>query len=217
MDSFQQADRSPCCESSHFPFSQHVFSVCLRRAIASLHHMPGYYLIPGVAGPRFLRDGRVCAVVVEYDSAYTYSNSHAEMDEFRVRVDGWVTQELKSAPPGMRSGWFTSELEFYDLQSSLSRGTLVAMGVAVAVSFAALVVTTLNLLISVYAILTIACIIFTTVGTLVLLGWKLNVLESITVSVAIGLAVDFTIHYGVAYRLSSQVSATHLAKEKQCL
>lgn len=76
-----------------------------------------------------------------------------------------------------------------------------AIGVAVAVSFLALLVTTLNLLISLYAILTIACIIMVTVGTLVLLGWKLNVLESITVSVAIGLAVDFTLHYGIAYRL----------------
>ncbi|KAM7300142.1 protein dispatched homolog 1 isoform X1 [Ixodes scapularis] len=204
VDSFQQADRSPCCESSRFPYAEDVFGLCLRRAIASLHHTPGYYFIPGVAGPRFLRDGRVGAVVLEYDSVYTYSNAHADMDAFRTRVDGWVSREMQGAPAGMRNGWFTSELEFYDLQGSLSRGTLVAMGVAVSVSFVALLVTTLNLLVSLYAIVTIACIIFTTVGALVLLGWKLNVLESITVSVAIGLAVDFTIHYGVAYRLSPQ-------------
>lgn len=204
VDSFQQADRSPCCESSRFPYAEDVFGLCLRRAIASLHHSPGYYFIPGVAGPRFLRDGRVGAVVLEYDSVYTYSNAHADMDAFRTRVDGWVSREMQGAPAGMRNGWFTSELEFYDLQGSLSRGTLVAMGVAVSVSFVALLVTTLNLLVSLYAIVTIACIIFTTVGALVLLGWKLNVLESITVSVAIGLAVDFTIHYGVAYRLSPQ-------------
>lgn len=204
VDSFQQVDRSPCCESSRFPYGEDIFNLCLRRAIASLHHTPGYYFVPGVAGPRFLRSGQVGAVVIEYDSVYTYSNSYTDMHHFRTEVDGWVSREMKSAPPGMRNGWFTSELEFYDLQSSLSRGTLVAMGVAVSVSFVALLVTTLNLLISLYAIITIAFIIFATVGSLVLLGWKLNVLESITVSVAIGLAVDFTIHYGVAYRLSSQ-------------
>ncbi|XP_064490316.1 protein dispatched homolog 1-like isoform X2 [Ornithodoros turicata] len=204
VDSFKQVDRSPCCESSRFPYSEAIFNLCLRRAITNLHHTPGYYFVPGVAGPRFLRSGQVGAVVIEYDSVYTYSNSHAEMHKFRTEVENWVSKETKGAPPGMRNGWFTSELEFYDLQSSLSRGTLVAMGVAVSVSFVALLMTTLNLLISLYAIITIAFIIFTTVGSLVLLGWKLNVLESITVSVAIGLAVDFTIHYGVAYRLSSQ-------------
>ncbi|KAK8780285.1 hypothetical protein V5799_018374 [Amblyomma americanum] len=126
------------------------------------------------------------------------------MDTFWNRVEHWIEDEMKTAPPGLRNGWFISDLEFYDLQSSLADGTLVAMGVAVGVSFLALLVTTLNLLVSIYAIITIACIICTTVGALVLMGWRLNVLESITVSVAIGLAVDYTIHYGVAYRLSSQ-------------
>ncbi|XP_050046962.1 protein dispatched homolog 1 isoform X2 [Dermacentor andersoni] len=204
VDSFKQADRFPCCESSHFPYPRDVFSLCLRRAIASLHQSPGYYFVPGMAGPRFLRNGTVRAIVLEYDSVYSYSHSHHDMDNFWHRVESWIEQEMKSAPPGLRNGWFTSDLEFYDLQSSLAEGTLVAMGVAVGVSFVALLVTTLNLLVSLYAIITIACVICTTVGALVLMGWRLNVLESITVSVAIGLAVDYTIHYGVAYRLSAQ-------------
>nr|CAD7205354.1 unnamed protein product [Timema douglasi] len=39
------------------------------------------------------------------------------------------------------------------------------------------------------------------VAILVLLNWKLNVLESIAISVAIGLAVDFSLHYSVHYRI----------------
>ncbi|KAL1476446.1 hypothetical protein MTO96_036499, partial [Rhipicephalus appendiculatus] len=204
VDSFKQANRFPCCESSHFPYARDVFSLCLRRAIATLHQSPGYYFVPGMAGPRFLRNGTVRAIVLEYDSVYSYSHSHHDMGTFWNRVESWIEQEMKTAPPGLRNGWFISDLEFYDLQSSLAEGTLIAMGVAVGVSFVALLVTTLNLLVSVYAIITIACVICTTVGTLVLMGWRLNVLESITVSVAIGLAVDYTIHYGVAYRLSAQ-------------
>ncbi|CAB3997558.1 dispatched homolog 1 isoform X1, partial [Paramuricea clavata] len=37
-----------------------------------------------------------------------------------------------------------------------------------------------------------------TVGSLVLMGWKLNILESITLSVSVGLSVDFALHHGVA-------------------
>ena len=68
------------------------------------------------------------------------------------------------------------------------------------VSLLVLLVVTLNILVSFYAILTVTLTIFSIVGCLVLLGWKLNVLESVAVSVIIGLAVDFSLHYGVQYR-----------------
>lgn len=38
---------------------------------------------------------------------------------------------------------------------------------------------------------------------LVLLGWRLNVLESVAVTTAIGLSVDFSLHYGTIYRQSN--------------
>lgn len=75
-----------------------------------------------------------------------------------------------------------------------------AMGVALLV----LLLVTLNVLVSLYAIITVTLTIFSIVGTLVLLGWKLNILESVAVSTAIGLAVDFSLHYGVQYRYSKE-------------
>eukprot|EP00058_Branchiostoma_floridae_P027996 XP_002613487.1 hypothetical protein BRAFLDRAFT_119843 [Branchiostoma floridae] len=65
-------------------------------------------------------------------------------------------------------------------------------------------VTTLNVLISLYAILSIVGTIVVTVGSLVLLNWELNILESVIMSVAVGLSVDFSVHYGVAYRLAPE-------------
>ena len=111
---------------------------------------------------------------------------------------------MKEAPYGMRGGWFTSYLRFYDVQHSLSIGTGVAVAVAVGVSLAVLVLTTLNVVVSLLAVLSVGAVILVTLAALVLLGWRLNVLESVTVSVAIGLAVDLTLHYGVAYRLSPE-------------
>ena len=43
-----------------------------------------------------------------------------------------------------------------------------------------------------YLIITIFHFVFTQ-------GWKLNILESVAATLAIGLSVDFTLHYGVAY------------------
>lgn len=121
-----------------------------------------------------------------------------------LQVDAWIAQELRHAPAGLSHGWFVSNLEFYDLQDSLSGGTLVAMALSVAVAFSVMLLTTWNVIISLYAILSIAGTIFVTVGSLVLLGWELNVLESVTISVAVGLSVDFAVHYGVAYRLAPE-------------
>lgn len=78
------------------------------------------------------------------------------------------------------------------------------MALSVAVAFSVMLLTTWNIIISLYAILSIAGTIFVTVGSLVLLGWELNILESVTISVAVGLSVDFAVHYGVAYRLAPE-------------
>jgi len=43
-----------------------------------------------------------------------------------------------------------------------------------------------------------------TVSVLILLGWELNILESVVITLAIGLSVDFTLHYGIMYKLSGE-------------
>jgi hypothetical protein len=201
-DPIDDIDRTPCCENSTFPYSRQVFDMCVVQAAGHLYETPLYFM-PGTAGLKFSRKKhpKIRALVVEYDSNHTFSLSFSDMDNFFQQVESWTHKELSEAPPGMRNGWFISELEFYDLQRTLSRDTLVAIGVSMGIALIVLLFVTLNILISLYAILTISCIIFVTVAVLVLLGWKLNVLESIAVSVAIGLAVDFSLHYGVHYRM----------------
>ena len=95
-------------------------------------------------------------------------------------------------------------LDFYDLQKSLFDGTFIAIAVAMILSFLVLVVSTRNILLSLFAILTVFTIILITIAILVLLGWELNILESVVITLAIGLSVDFTLHYGLMYSLSGQ-------------
>ena len=52
------------------------------------------------------------------------------------------------------------------------------------------------------AALTIGSASVVTVGSLVLMGWELNMFESMTLSLAVGLSIDFAIHLGVAYKLT---------------
>lgn len=211
-DSMSDIDRFPCCEASTFPFAQDVFDLCLTESISALYETPREFFIPGVAGPKFQIVERtntsivtqVKALVVECDSNQSFSHSFNEMDNFVTTVQTWLDEELATAPPGMKNAFFVSELDFFDLQDTLSKGTVWAVVVAMFVALLVLCAVTLNVLVSIYAIITVTLTIFSIVGTLVLLGWKLNILESVAVSTAIGLAVDFSLHYGVQYRYSKE-------------
>ncbi|KAG8443796.1 hypothetical protein GDO86_009106 [Hymenochirus boettgeri] len=193
----------PCCSHSSFPYKQEVFELCIKRAIMELERSTGYHLDGKTPGPRFDINDTIRAVVLEFQSTYLFTLAYEKMHQFYKEVNAWITNELQFAPEGLGNGWFVSNLEFYDLQDSLSDGTLIAMGLSVAVAFSVMLLTTWNIILSFYAIVSIAGTIFVTVGSLVLLGWELNVLESVTISVAVGLSVDFAVHYGVAYRLAS--------------
>ncbi|KAG8543207.1 hypothetical protein GDO81_025209 [Engystomops pustulosus] len=192
----------PCCSQQGFPYKQEVFELCIKRAIMELERSTVYHLDSKTPGPRFDINDTIRAVVLKFKSSYLFTFAYEKMHHFYKEVDAWVSKELQSAPVGLSNGWFVSDLEFYDLQDSLSDGTLIAMGLSVAVAFSVMLLTTWNIIISLYAIVSIAGTIFVTVGSLVLLGWELNVLESVTISVAVGLSVDFAVHYGVAYRLA---------------
>lgn len=119
VDGITKYNRTPCCQTSKFPFKPRVFNQCIGEAVNLLHSTPGLF-IPGVAGPRFERKtGSVKVIVVEYDSTFTYSNSYTEMNRFKTEVDTWVQDMMATAPPEMRNGWFISDLEFFDLQVSV--------------------------------------------------------------------------------------------------
>ncbi|KAB7497321.1 Protein dispatched-like protein 1 [Armadillidium nasatum] len=205
VDPLNGFNRYPCCENSSFPFPRDVFDQCIHQGISELYQTPREFFIPGVAGPKFSKTtGKIKAVVVEYDSTYIWSLSYDQMHRFYTEVNTWVENQMKAAPKGLQNGWFTSYLSFYDVQRSLSLGTGMAVSVAVSVCLAVLLLTTLNFIVSLLAIISVAAVMVVTLAALVLLGWRLNVLESVTVSVAIGLAVDLTLHYGVAYRLAPE-------------
>lgn len=101
-----------------------------------------------------------------------------------------MQEQLTNAPPGMKGGWFVSRLEFYELQRTLYEGTIWAMIVSMILALIVLAFVTLNFLVSLYAIIAIGAAIVVIVAALVLLGWRLNVLESVAVSTAIGLYTD---------------------------
>ncbi|PFX28516.1 protein dispatched homolog 1-like [Stylophora pistillata] len=198
IEAFIKTCTSPgtaCCGvNASFPFPANTAEDCLRKA-------------PFNTGVLFDQQGKVVGFHFQIISDQSFTTSFTAMDDFWKSVTFWFDKERAKAPTGLDNGWVGCwNLDFYALQMGLSEGTYSSLGISVAVSFGVMLLTTLNIFISIYAIITIIGIISITIGCLVLAGWQLNIFESIVVSVAEGLSIDLTMHYGVAYRLAPDKS-----------
>lgn len=72
------------------------------------------------------------------------------------------------------------------------RGTYTSLIFSMIFAFVVLLLTSGNIIITLYAILTITFIIAVTVGIFVLCGWELSILETIIIIMSVGLSVDFS-------------------------
>lgn len=212
-DNIAKINRTPCCETSKFPYKKDVFDLCIITAIESLYETPREIFMPGVAGPKFLRSAsppKVSAIVVEFESVVPYSMSYKAMNSFFKDVENWTQEELKSAPDGMKYGWFLSDLEFYDLQGTLANGTVMALLLSATLGFIVLIPATLSFVVSICALSAMVFSSTVTIAILVLSNWKLNVLESVAISTSAGLAVDFSLHYALSYTNASGSKAARI-------
>ena len=205
-DEITDEDRAPCCQASNFPYTIPIFERCLVEAIGDLYATPTDFWRPGIAGPKFnLTTHKVEALIVEYDSNVTFSFSHTEMEAFYLQVNDWFNSVIQSAPPQLRSGFFLSHLGFFDVQNSLLEDTLSAIGLALCVAVIVVFASTFNVGLTLLTVLTITGVIFVSMAILVFMGWKLNILESVAITLAIGLSVDFTLHYAMMYRQAQEL------------
>ena len=202
---------SPCCERGvrTFPTNASKLETCLP-------------ILAGVALKNFEREGKLHRVLgqilfnsennvptgflINIRTTKPFSTSYEEMEGYVGMFEDYFNTWLNKAPSGLRNGYVTSihYFTFYDLQKSIAKGTYYSIILSLSVAFVVMLLTSLNVLITVYALLTITLAIAATIACLVFMGWELNIIESVTISLAVGLSIDFTIHYGVAYRLSSE-------------
>ncbi|CAF1168574.1 unnamed protein product [Adineta ricciae] len=128
-----------------------------------------------------------------YQKLHDYFDQRLEQLKLSEGVHGHVYEQVKH-------GWFVSpQFLFYDLMREVIRGTYTSLIFSMLFAFVVLLLTSGNIVITLYAILTIIFIIADTVGIFVLCGWELSILETIIIIMSVGLSVDFTVHYGVAY------------------
>lgn len=193
-----------CCNETKMPFSREFMDRCMP---ALSFGVPRYVKQEKSIGmPIFDQSNNLTAYMIEIMSNKFFTTSYEEMDEFYIKVDKFIRAQNEMAPVGLKHGFVSGKYEFlfYALQKAIASGTYFSILLSLGAAALLMLLTSLNLLLTFYAMVTITLAIAVTIGCFVLLGWHLNIVESITISLAVGLSIDFTIHYGMSYRLSKE-------------
>lgn len=198
-------DLGHCCNQTAFPYSSTTFTECA--IIFSDIRCQRQGCTSSLPGLRFNSNQNIVAMDIHLQTNIPFSQDYISMSRFWKDLNDWVEGRLISAPSGLKAGWFVSmaksQMGFFDVQQSLATGATLSIGISIAIASSVLFITVRNVLLTLYAVFSIACAVFVVIASVVLIGWELNVFESIVLSLAVGLAVDFTIHLGVAYRHST--------------
>ncbi len=200
----EQLNITDCCGRSSTPIPAEIFEKCYYHFSVILFYDRQLYSSLGTAYWDS-KTRKLSAYGFHFQASQGWTANYADMDPFYHSMQDFMDKQIDTAPPGLRNGWMTAfpdNFQLYDLQRALGYGTYAAIGVSMAAGFAVMLVTSLNIIITFYAIFTIFLTISMCSGILVLLGWELNIVESVTLTMSVGLSIDFCIHYGMGYRLS---------------
>ena len=108
---------------------------------------------------------------------------------------------VATSPPGLKHvyqeagpfwAWMRSEKAFAD-------GVQQGVSISVVLAFTIMLISTQNVLIALYAIISVGFIVMTVVGFMVMNDYQLGVSESIAMVIIIGFSVDYVVHLGAHY------------------
>ncbi|XP_064604053.1 protein dispatched homolog 3-like [Liolophura sinensis] len=120
----------------------------------------------------------------------------------------FTREQMKSLSPTVSSGYQCTpeggnQWHWLKVQQTLARNAVQGIIIGICLAFPILVLATQNLVLGFLATLTICCITVTVVGLIPMVGWKLGVLESLNLSLVVGLAVDYVVHLAEGYHISA--------------
>jgi protein dispatched 1 len=140
--------------------------------------------------------GNIKAIQIIGESNHTYSDVFSETNTFYLELLSYYDArgDRTGSTNDLGEGWASTELTFYALQEAIVAGAYSSALYSTLFAFLVLIVLTKRILSSIFAAFQITCVVVAVVGVFVMLGWELNVVESIILAVSVGLACDFSAH-----------------------
>ncbi len=183
-----QPSRATCCNkvNADFPYSPSEFNTCVGE-------FSDYWGSNDVNHGFWWQDGKVKAITMEGATIEKYARSFNEADKFYKNIKEWYSDNVISTP-GLPDGLITTEINFYALQKAITDGAWESAALSALFALCILVMMTRRLLSSIISAFQIVCVVASVLGVFVLLGWELNIIEAVIMSVSVGIACDFSVH-----------------------
>ncbi|XP_069117661.1 protein dispatched homolog 1-like [Argopecten irradians] len=124
--------------------------------------------------------------------------------------DAWESffkSKISELPPSLSGGFQctpegNNPWHWLKVQKTLVDSALRGIAIGICLAFVVITVATQNIVIGFLATVSIACVTVTIMAIIPMVGWKLGVLESLNLSLVVGLSVDYVVHLAEGYHMS---------------
>jgi len=140
-------------------------------------------------------------VVMEFAADLANGRPYSETYPWYEDWEDFKNEMNSQAPAGVDNAFQTAGVSWCWMMSERSfvSSLLQGMGLAIAMAFIVLTLATQNIIVSLFATLSISGIVACVLGSAQLLGWQLGIAESISGVILIGFSVDYVVHIGELY------------------
>ncbi|CAB9499985.1 dispatched homolog 1 [Seminavis robusta] len=146
------------------------------------------------------RNGIVQTITFPFVSLVRYDSPNQELDAEWHKIENWMVNDQKSAPPGANKAFFSSQdFWWYDTNLQMFSTAYGSAGIAIAASALVILLSSRSLVMTLFSVLSIGYVLASVTAMMVAAGWTLGFLESICFAILIGVSVDFVIHFCHAY------------------
>jgi protein dispatched 1 len=141
---------------------------------------------------------KLVSLIIQMNHPWTWPVS--EKSKERDDIEKVLNEVNKEAPKTLDGAMQVSSSSVWmDCQLILTTASTFGLIIAFPLAFVIVFWATKSILTTVSALLTIGSIVNVVLGIMVLAGWALGFMESICVTVIVGLAVDYVVHYSISY------------------
>ncbi|CAF0753994.1 unnamed protein product [Adineta ricciae] len=143
---------------------------------------------------------RPFAVLITIQGTLNRTNYDSYDVYYRKVKDFFDSYMKQHSPEHLKHGWFSSaSFAFYGIQRETVVGSFSSLIASLGIALLILFLTSGNLFIAIYALLTMTFSITATITIFAFLKWELGIVEAIVIIMSVGLSVDFVVHFGVGY------------------
>mmetsp|Transcript_63841 Transcript_63841/g.149913 ORF Transcript_63841/g.149913 Transcript_63841/m.149913 type:complete len:1002 (-) Transcript_63841:88-3093(-) len=147
-------------------------------------------------------DGELKYVALKFRTVMKKRSPFSLGTEVRDLLRSWLDEQRGQLPASLQSIKFHGSGEFqrYDMGEELINGLFSGIAIAMPISFLVLLSSTRNVVVAIYAVLTVAAIVLCVLGFCKsAMDWDLGVGEAIAGVIVIGYSVDYVVHLAHMY------------------